>query len=239
MLHQASRGTLEICHPRSAGNLGSGSVANLGALSRNFRFLESGTAFRVQKADIDKRALFCTRTGGGWGVAQGVCAAAAELWVNRYSTFSQGIVMARPSRDGIHYWLSRNESVTRWWRANLAAVSRALCEATHAAGFGPHWWPSAVAAAAAATAPGGGSGAAGGRVVVVVSKARDADRRGLMRVKLGAAGVRGYRGVEGVECRAHRPCAQQLAALGRAVRQETKTNFTQVRPPAAPRAETG
>ncbi len=55
------------------------------------------------------------RGGGGfWWGGQGVCAAAAELWVNRYSTFSQGIVMARPSTEGINYWISRNETITRW-----------------------------------------------------------------------------------------------------------------------------
>ncbi len=65
-------------------------------------------------------------------------------------------------------------------------------------------------------------------MVVVVSKPRDADRRALMRVKLGAAGVEGYRVVDGIECRAHRPCVQQHAALIRAVREETKSNLTQV-----------
>ena len=163
-----------------------------------------------------------------------MCAAAAEVWVNRYSTFSQGIVMARPSKEGINYWISRNETITRWWRRNLAATARALCEATDAAGFGRSWWPKARAAATPAppAPPAGEGGAAAGRrgrVVVVVSKPRDADRRALMRVKLGAAGVGDYRVVDGLECRAHRPCAQQLAALARAVRHETKTNFTQVR----------
>jgi hypothetical protein len=71
-------------------------------------------------------------------------------------------------------------------------------------------------------------------VVVVVSKPRDADQRALMRVKLGEAGVAGYRVVDGLDCRAHPPCAQQLVALARAVREETKANYTQVSPESRP-----
>jgi hypothetical protein len=143
--------------------------------------------------------------------AQRLCADASQIWINRFSTFSQGIQMSRTLTSGINYWLSESQYITQWWRKNLLHTAESLCATMSLAGSGKGWWRSTESDLISQNKI--REKAPSLRRIVIISHPSREEQRSVMRRRLDSAGVAGYSFFDGVDCRSEPPCAAYLDGL--------------------------